>query len=108
MIEGITATELSKQLDSQKTKLVLVDVREADEWEICRIEGAQLIPLSEFAERSLEALSKEDKLVLYCHHGVRSERAAAWLVQNGYTLVRNLLGGIDAWSLDVDNKIPRY
>jgi molybdopterin/thiamine biosynthesis adenylyltransferase/rhodanese-related sulfurtransferase len=87
--------------------LELIDVREPYEWRIVKIEGARLVPLSKFgAEWS--SLPRDRELVLYCHHGTRSRAAAEFLVTQGYTLVWNLSGGIDAWSADVDPTLPRY
>ena len=87
----------------------LIDVREADEWEICRIEGAELIPLSQWpAIVSEKLLNRDEPLIIQCHHGGRSERAAAFLLSNGFTNVQNLAGGIHAWSLVIDSKVARY
>ena len=91
-----------------ESKLRLIDVREREEWEICRLPKAELIPLSEFASRAPEELGREEDIVLYCHHGVRSERAGQYLLKNGYNHVRNLTGGIDAWSVEVDATARRY
>lgn len=96
------------QLQAQGGKLRLIDVREADEWQICRIPGAELIPLSQFDKVAPEKLEEDEKIVLYCHHGMRSARAQRFLQARGYTQVINLTGGIDAWSLQVDPKTPRY
>lgn len=89
-------------------KLTLVDVREPDEWEICRLPGAQLIPLSQFSCRATEELDAEDRIVLYCHHGVRSARAQHFLKSHGYKNVINLTGGIDDWALKIDPAMRRY
>lgn len=87
----------------------LVDCREDDEWHICRIEGAQLIPLSNFAEFAPARLTdKEQHLVVYCHHGVRSMRATHWLRHQGYRQTQSLRGGIDLWSEMIDPAVPRY
>ena len=87
----------------------LIDCREDDEWHTCRIEGAQLIPLSNFAEAALAKLSDHDQhLVVYCHHGMRSMRATLWLRQQGFHQTQSLRGGIDLWSELVDPAVPRY
>ncbi len=86
----------------------LVDVRERDEWEICRIEGAELLPLSEFAERYVSVLGAGDTLVLLCHHGMRSANAQAFLKAKGFKKTINLSGGIDRWSVEVDPSVARY
>lgn len=87
----------------------LIDVREADEWETARIAGAELVPLSAWPQIVAEKLPEKDQeLIIQCHHGGRSERAAAYLLSQGYTRVWNLAGGIDAWSQAVDTAVPRY
>jgi rhodanese-related sulfurtransferase len=86
----------------------LIDVREQDEWNTGRIDGAELIPLSQFQQRATGELDPADKIVLYCHHGMRSARAQEFLKTHGYGNVLNLTGGIDAWALQVDPKVPRY
>jgi rhodanese-related sulfurtransferase len=87
----------------------LIDVREADEWETARIAGAELLPLSQWPALAVEKLTdKSQALLIQCHHGGRSARAADWLIQQGFTDVTNLAGGIDAWSALVDDSIPRY
>jgi rhodanese-related sulfurtransferase len=87
----------------------LVDVREEDEWAFARIAGAELLPLSQWPEVAVEKLTdKSQPLLIQCHHGGRSARAAAWLIEQGFTDVTNLTGGIDAWSAVVDPSVPRY
>ncbi|HSI83876.1 MAG: rhodanese-like domain-containing protein [Candidatus Methylacidiphilales bacterium] len=96
------------QKQARGEKLRLVDVREPDEWQICRIPGAELIPLQEFAQQAPEKLEEDEAIVLYCHHGMRSARAQRFLQERGYKNVLNLTGGIDAWSQQVDPKVARY
>lgn len=87
----------------------LIDVREQDEWDVSRIVGSELLPLSQWPDAALKKLTdKSQPLLIQCHHGARSARAAAWLIQQGFTNVTNLAGGIDAWSEQVDATIPRY
>jgi rhodanese-related sulfurtransferase len=107
------STELSveelQELRDAKQLLRLIDCREDDEWHICRIDGAQLIPLSSFAENALARLpDKQEHVVVYCHHGVRSMRATLWLRQQGYAKTQSLRGGIDLWSELIDPEVPRY
>ncbi len=104
---ALTPSALAELLKLEKRPR-LIDVRERDEWEICRLPNAELIPLSEFASRVLDEIGKEEDIILYCHHGVRSERAGVFLLKNGYQQVRHLQGGIDAWSVDVDPSVKRY
>ena len=87
--------------------LELVDVREPHEYEICRIEGARLIPMRQIPEK-LEQLDRQALTVVHCHHGPRSAQVVAYLRQQGFERVTNLAGGIDAWSLRIDPAVPRY
>jgi len=93
--------------DAAREAPVIVDVREPWEFERCRIEGSRLIPLGELTRR-LSELPTDRDLVLVCHHGSRSFRAAAWLAQNGFPRAHNLAGGVDAWAQLVDPAMPRY
>ncbi|HWB59272.1 MAG TPA: rhodanese-like domain-containing protein [Chthoniobacteraceae bacterium] len=104
----ITVQEAKALLDS-KAPLKLVDVREADEFAVCKIDGAELLPLSAFAQEFAARLpDKAQKIVLYCHHGMRSLRAAEFLAEQGYTDVKSVSGGIDAWAREIDQTVPRY
>jgi adenylyltransferase/sulfurtransferase len=85
----------------------LLDVRTPMEHAIARVEGARLLPLNELPQR-FEELDPEADLVVMCHHGIRSAQAVAFLRDKGFARVRNLAGGIDAWSRDVDDSVPRY
>ena len=87
----------------------LIDVREAEEYEIARIAGAELLPLSQWPALAAEKLTDPAQpLLIQCHHGGRSARAAEFLLRNGFIDVTNLAGGIDAWSVEIDPSIPRY
>jgi len=89
--------------------LLLLDVRELDEWETTRIEGATLVPLGELEARSAELAEWRDRpVVVYCHLGGRSAQACEKLMRAGFTRVENMDGGIEAWSLTVDGRVPRY
>ena len=102
----ISAHELQRERGS-KPDLVLLDVREPRETEIARIEGARLIPLRELPERISE-LPARAEIVTHCHHGARSLKAREILRGAGFSSVRSLAGGIDAWSREVDDTVPRY
>lgn len=91
----------------ENEEIVLIDVREKWENDIARIKDSQLIPLNKLNEEHTR-LNPNDKTILYCHTGSRSFYAAAYLVQQGFTDVYNLEGGIDAWSKEVDPSVPVY
>lgn len=103
-VEEISVQDYSKQLQ-EGTADQLLDVRTLDEFRHANIGGTH-IPLQELQDRHTE-LPKETPLTIMCHHGRRSEQACFLLQELGYT-VRNLIGGIDAWSCHIDNSISRY
>jgi len=86
---------------------VLLDVREPQEWAICRIKGSQLMPMQTVPVRLVE-LNPEQEIVCICHHGMRSAQVAHYLERNGFNNVLNLTGGVDAWATQVDPAMPRY
>ncbi len=106
MIEDLSPLHIKKILDSGE-KIRLIDVREVWEYEIARIENSELMSLSEF-EKHAGLLNQDDKIIVYCHRGVRSLRVCNYLVNAGFGNVINLKGGIYAWSMEVDNTIPVY
>jgi rhodanese-related sulfurtransferase len=87
--------------------LKLIDVREESEWAICRLPGAELMPVGKIAEWS-ETLDPQQEILLYCHHGIRSLHAAMTLARKGFTHVLHLRGGLDAYSLKADPSMTRY
>ena len=105
-VAEVGVLELKDEIASGK-KLRLIDVREPHEYEIARIEGSVLIPLGELPSRVNE-LDTADELVMYCHTGQRSARATAFLRGLGFKKVRNLVGGVDAWAVEVDQTMNRY
>lgn len=87
----------------------LVDCREEDEFAICRIAGAVLLPLSGFPDNTAGLRAEPGRpVVVYCHHGMRSQHAALFLREAGVRMTFSLSGGIDAWSRIVDPSTPRY
>jgi len=88
-------------------KPVFLDVREDWEVAINRLQGAVHIPLAELGQRFSE-LKPDDEIIVYCHMGVRSLKATRFLKDQNFKNVMNLAGGIDAWSLQIDPKVPRY
>jgi rhodanese-related sulfurtransferase len=96
-----------KDLISREDDFLLVDVRERWEFDKSHIEGATLISMGEIPA-NLPKLEAAGNVVLYCHHGIRSLDAAAWLRSNGVEGARSMAGGIDRWSREVDPQVPRY
>ena len=102
----ITPQELKARLD-RNDRPVLVDVRDDWETKLCRLPNALHIPMEELEFRT-EELNAEDDIVVYCHHGVRSAAVADYLRRLGFTRVRNLSGGLDAWAQAVEPSMRRY
>ncbi len=105
-VKQLSATDLKKRL-AQGEDLLLLDVREPYEFQYASIIGSLLIPLQHIPQR-LGELNRDRDIVVVCHHGMRSQQAAQYLVQTGFTRVANLMGGIDAWSCECDSSVPRY
>jgi adenylyltransferase/sulfurtransferase len=103
--EAITPTELKERLERGE-RPELLDVREPWEFELARIEGSRLIPLSDLPDRFTE-LDPSAETVVICHHGSRSAYATRALDQAGFRKVLNLEGGLDAYA-NVDGSVPRY
>ena len=103
---AISPKELKTRLDKGDT-LVLVDVREDWEHSLAKLDGSILIPLGTLPQ-SLAQLNRDSEIIAICHHGMRSADATNFLLQQGFKNVKNLVGGIDAWSTQVDGTIPRY
>jgi rhodanese-related sulfurtransferase len=102
----ITPAEVKQRLDRGE-KLVLIDVREPWEFNICSIEGAKLIPMGT-VPANLQALDSDDEIIVYCHRGMRSLDVAVWLRGQGLAQAKSLAGGIERWSLEIDPNVPRY
>jgi rhodanese-related sulfurtransferase len=102
----ISATEAARLLKEGKTKLI--DVREPWEFETAKIEGSALIPMGDIPARAHQELDPDEHLVIMCHHGMRSMNVTTWLRNQGFEQAQSMRGGIDAWSAEVDPKIPRY
>lgn len=107
----ISVEELAQRLSSGDENMQLVDVREPQEIAIAKIEGFTNFPLSEFSEWSetiFGQLDPEVETLVLCHHGIRSAQMCNWLTAQGFTNVKNISGGIDAYSKKVDSKVPLY
>jgi adenylyltransferase/sulfurtransferase len=105
-IEEITPTDLKRRLDSGED-IFLLDVREPVEWQICRLDGAVLIPMNTIPARMHE-LDSAREIVVYCRSGKRSAQITAFLKAAGFRKVKNLQGGILQWSDEVDPTVPKY
>jgi rhodanese-related sulfurtransferase len=104
----MTPTELAEKLHSANPPRLL-DVRQPDEHAFVALPNSTLIPLGELTQRAEEIEEwKDDEVVVYCHHGIRSAQAVAQLRAIGFANIHNLIGGIDQWTKDVDPKLPRY
>lgn len=101
--------EIQHRIDAGES-LVLIDVREPEEFAITRIEGATLIPMRSIPAnlQALDAKADESTLIVFCHHGVRSLNVVHWLREQGVSACQSMAGGIDAWSRLVDPSVPRY
>jgi adenylyltransferase/sulfurtransferase len=102
----IVPLEVRQRLD-RGDKLLLVDVREPAEHQICHIEGAQLIPMGTIPA-NLQMLDSGEEVICYCHHGMRSLDVAVWLRGQGIAGAKSMAGGIERWAQEVDPKMPRY
>ena len=110
-IPQISVEELATRLAEEDPALQLIDVREPHEVAIARIEGFEVLSLSEFAQWADQIKTRfnpETETLVMCHHGVRSAQMCQWLRNVGFTNVKNISGGIDAYSLLVDPTILRY
>ena len=105
-MKDITVTELAERLKNGDAPVV-IDVREPEEYAFARIEGAVLKPLGDILNWA-QALDPDQEYVMQCHVGERSAFATLILRRMGFERVRNLIGGIDAWSVHVDPGVPRY
>lgn len=106
----INAKQLKKMIDDHED-FILVDVREEPEWDICKIKGATLIPLSQMANGDigiLETVEKDRKIVLYCYSGARSAEALGILKNKGFKNLNSVVGGIYAWATEIDPEVPIY
>ena len=106
LIEDITPRDLALKLGGEQ-RPSLLDVRESWELTIARLDASLHIPMNDVPDR-LEELDRDREWVVLCHHGRRSRQVVAFLKQSGFRQVLNLVGGIDAWSTEVDPGVPVY
>ena len=106
-MQQISAEELFSQLQDNRNGILLLDVRETWEREVCNIEGSIHINFTDIAHR-LDDLDPEAEIVVICHHGIRSIQIAGFLESNGFSRVSNLAGGIDSWAEAIEPGMTRY
>ena len=100
-------TDVTAAAQFMREGALLLDVREPDEVSTCAVAGSQHIPMRQIPE-NLGALPRDRHILVLCHHGGRSLRVTQFLQANGYTLVTNVAGGIDAWAEQIDPSLARY
>jgi rhodanese-related sulfurtransferase len=101
-----TVQEVQSLLESP-TPPKLIDVREQREWDIVHLPGALLVT-DDLINEMVGTWERSQPIVCYCHHGIRSLNAARYLLQRGFTNVRSMRGGIEAWSREIEPALPRY
>ena len=113
-VPEITVHEVARRIKSGE-KVNLLDVREEMELRRANLgEGVVWVPLSQMAAKRLDALppelveDKEQEIIVFCHHGVRSAQVAAWLAHEGWQNVLSLAGGIDAFAREIDSSVGHY
>lgn len=98
-----------RELQQSDESFLLLDVRQNDEYETAKINGSLLIPMGEIRERIDELTPHQNqRIVVHCHHGGRSMQVTQALRSHGFENAQNMAGGIDAWSLEIDDTVPRY
>ncbi len=107
MVEELSPREVAQRLRTRPPAILLLDVREPDERAFARIEPSLHVPMSD-VPRHLGRLPRDRTIVVYCHHGSRSQLVAGYLETMGFESIANLTGGIDAWSAEVDPAVARY
>ena len=107
LLEEVDAPALAQAMAGDDPPL-LVDVRTEPERAVAAIQPSLHIGLDRFVDRAPAEIPKDRDVVVYCHVGARSAQAAVWMKASGWTRVRSLAGGIDAWSEQVDPEVPRY
>jgi adenylyltransferase/sulfurtransferase len=105
--DEVTVQDMKKALDNPSLGIKVVDVREPFEYEIARIEGVPLLPLSQLQQRFTE-LDPNQQYYLLCKVGARSHQAAEFLREQGFKYVKNVKGGTNAWAEEIDRNLPRY
>jgi adenylyltransferase/sulfurtransferase len=105
--DEVTVQEMKKALDDPSLGIKVIDVREPDEYQIAHIKGVPLIPLSVLSQRFTE-LNPNEQIYIHCKSGVRSMKALLFLREQGFKYLKNVKGGINAWSDEIDSTVPKY
>ena len=105
--DEVTVHDLKKALADPKLGIKVIDVREPDEYQIARIDGVPLVPLSTLAQRFTE-LDPNQQYYIHCKSGVRSMKALKFLREQGFKYLKNVKGGISAWADEIDHNVPKY
>lgn len=102
----VSPAEAAKLLKEEQARFI--DVREPWEFEAAHIENSVLMPMGDVASRAHQELDPDERLVVLCHHGIRSLSVTAWLRNQGFDNVQSMRGGIDAWASEVDLSVGQY
>jgi sulfur-carrier protein adenylyltransferase/sulfurtransferase len=105
--DEVTVQDMKRALEAPSLGIRVIDVREPDEYEIARIDGVTLVPLSVLNQRFTE-LDPNQLLYIHCKSGVRSLKALNFLREQGFKHVKSVRGGILAWATEIDPKVPKY
>ena len=108
-MRNLTPSELKAHLEQADEDPLLLDVREPWEFQICRLEGSELVPMRNIPQAVEEqVLDPRREVVVICHHGIRSRQVGIFLEHQGFRDVINLQGGVEAWAREVDSSMPQY
>jgi adenylyltransferase/sulfurtransferase len=105
--DEVTVQEMKQALDDPKLGIKVIDVREPDEYQIARVQGVALIPLSLLPQRFAE-LDPNQHIYIHCKSGTRSMKALEFLREQGYKYLKSVKGGINAWADEIDHNVPKY
>ena len=106
-MQSVTPLETAAMIRDQGTSVVVLDVREDEELAVASLDGVVHIPMQQIPER-LDTLDRSKTIIVMCHAGGRSAMVADFLLQQGFTAIFNMTGGIQRWSEEVDASIPQY
>ncbi|SRR5579872_1386426 len=108
MLDYEITPDAVKALHDGQHSFVLLDVREPWEFQAAQIDDSKHIPMGDIPSRAHQELDPDEHIVVICHHGVRSLSVTNWLRQQGFDKAQSMRGGIDAWSRQIDPKVPLY